>query len=131
MELFLRLSLLAVITGAMGLIIKKDVPQIALVLSVSACAVILFFAARSLSCVIADFKEVLVSCGLEISILVPLLKLCLISCAEKITGELCHDAGERALAANVSILSKIIQIIIILPLIRSVLKSVISLCSNI
>lgn len=131
MELFVKLSAIAIATAIIGLILKKDVPQIALVLSICACAIILFCTLEALSEVVQGFKDVLSSCGLEISVLLPLVKLCCISCAEKITCELCRDAGERALAENISVLSKGLQLVIILPLLSSILKSISSLCAGI
>jgi stage III sporulation protein AD len=94
MDILIRGAVIGIVASVIGLMIKKNSPEMALLLSVSAGVVILYFALSMLSGIKVFIQELADSAGLSPAILSPVLKNIGIAIAGKLTSDFCRDAGQ-------------------------------------
>ncbi|MBR7082078.1 MAG: stage III sporulation protein AD [Oscillospiraceae bacterium] len=127
MEFLLKAMLLAGVSSVLGLAIKKNSPEIAMLLVIAAsCAVLA--AAASVIGRLADFLRSLSdTAGVSAQSISIVLKTVGIGIAAKIASDVCRDAGHSAAAASVELLGSAASLYVALPLMQAVLKMIGSL----
>jgi stage III sporulation protein AD len=121
MDILIRGAVIGIVASVIGLMIKKNSPEMALLLSVSAGVVILYFALSMLSGIKVFIQELADSAGLSPAILSPVLKNIGIAIAGKLTSDFCRDAGQAASAGAVELIAAAAAIYVSIPLMRTVL----------
>ena len=119
--LAIKLCLLALTACTLTLLIKAKNPQGAMLLSLTACCVLLMQLLPQLQSILQYCQALAQQIGLEPSSFQPLLKAVTLSICIRITAELCRDAGERALAAKVEIAGAASGILCAVPLLQQAL----------
>ena len=115
-------SVIGVIASVLGLLLKKNAPEFALLLTVSAAAAIVGFALSILGN-IKDFVYELAERGaVSSALLAPLVKCVGISVCAKLASDICKDAGFSASASAVELVAAASALYAALPLMRAVLK---------
>ncbi|NLO47101.1 MAG: hypothetical protein GX111_02080 [Clostridiales bacterium] len=122
MEMLIRGAVLGIVASAIGLMIRKNSPEMALLLSISAGIVILYFAFNMLSGVKSFIEELADSAGLSPAILLPVLKNVGIAIAGKLASDICKDADQTASAGAVELVASAAAIYVSIPLMRTVLQ---------
>lgn len=124
MELILRSAAVLLLSALMALLLKKNAPELALMLSLAAlCTVFL-----SLLNVIRQFRSLFDTVSVllpdsEIMIR-PVLKCLAIAVITKITAELCRDASQNTASAAIELIGTVCALSVAMPLIVSMIKSV-------
>lgn len=124
MELILRSAAVLLLSALTALLLKKNVPELALMLSLAAlCTVFL-----SLLNVIRQFRSLFDTVSVllpdsEIMIR-PVLKCLAIAVITKITAELCQDASQNTASAAIELIGTVCALSVAMPLIVSMIKSV-------
>ena len=113
----LKLSAMAVISCLLILTVKKQAPELGLILSLCACALGAGFLLETLRPVLLLAGSLAEKAGLEPELRAPLWK-CL---GLGLLTELCADAGESALAKLVELGGGILCLAVSLPLLQAVL----------
>ena len=126
MENFLKLIPVAVIAAFLALVIKKDSPQIAVMVSLSAILLILMALMTELRSVMDFVKKLGDYTSLSDDTLVPLVKIVGVSIVTSAATHLCRDANEGALAYASELAGVIAALIIALPLFTQVLSIILS-----
>ena len=122
MDFLIKGSAIGVIASVLGLLLKKNAPEFALLLTVSAAAAIIGFALSILGN-IKDFVYELVERGaISSALLAPLVKCVGISVCAKLATDICKDAGFSASASAVELVASAAALYAALPLMRAVLK---------
>ena len=124
MELILRSAAVLLLSALTALLLKKNAPELALMLSLAAlCTVFL-----SLLNVIRQFRSLFDTVSIllpdsEIMIR-PVLKCLAIAVITKITAELCQDASQNTASAAIELIGTVCALSVAMPLIVSMIKSV-------
>lgn len=122
MDFLIKGSVIGVIASVLGLLLKKNAPEFALLLTVSAAAAIIGFALSVLGN-IKDFVYELAERGaVSSALLMPLVKCVGISVCAKLASDICKDAGFSASASAVELVAAASALYAALPLMRAVLK---------
>lgn len=122
MALIIKLCLLALTACTLALLIKVKSPQSALLLSLTVCCVLLVQLVPQLQSIMQYYQALAQRIGLDNAIFQPLLKVVALSVCIRITSELCRDAGERAIAAQVELAGAAAGILCALPLLQQALS---------
>ena len=110
----------AVAAAALGAVLRKSAPELALLLAVAAGVWIVFAAADGLRSVAALIDELTGMAGLSEELLEPVVKTVALSVLTKVTAEVCRSAGESGLAAFVETAGAVLALAVAVPLIRAV-----------
>ncbi len=100
-------------------LVKKTSPDMALLLALAVCAVVLTALVRGLEEITAFLQELLERGGLSAELFTPLLKTVGIALVTRTGGALCRDAGEGAMAAVVEMSGAFAVVLVSLPLFRA------------
>ncbi|MDD5931197.1 MAG: SpoIIIAC/SpoIIIAD family protein [Oscillospiraceae bacterium] len=127
MELIGKITAICVAAALLALVVKKGTPEIALALSLATVAVGLLALSDTLGELETLFRGLREESGLPEGWFSPLYKTVAIAIVVRIGGDLCRDAGERALAGVVETAGAVCALAAAVPLLRSVLRLILEL----
>ncbi len=111
-----RIAAVALIVVILTVLLKKTSPDIAILLPMAFCVVILFLLAQYAGKIISQVESVAESIGLSIAYFSPLLKVVAIAVISKVFADICRDADETAIGNLVETAGAFAAIIVSLPL---------------
>lgn len=124
MEGIVKLAAVAVLGALCALIVRKQAPELAMVIGLGT-GILLLCAAVSALTALREFLDTLMElAGLSPAILSPLIKTIGIAIITHIASELCRDAGEGGIAAFTETAGGALALCVALPLMRAVLSMV-------
>lgn len=124
MEIIVQITTIAVASALCSVVVKKQAPEIGIVLGLSAgvfILLLLFPAAKSIKDLITSLSEM---ADLAPAVLTPVIKTVGISIITKIAAELCRDAKEGGIAALLEIAGAVLALVVCIPLIEAVLSTI-------
>lgn len=121
MDFAIKLCLFALIITAAALTFKSQNPHGAFLLSLALCAFIIYKTVQPVKDIVDNLESIITMTGLDTAVFLPLVKVIIVSICFKITTELCRDAGERAVAAQLEIAGAAVGILLAMPLIKQAL----------
>ena len=121
MSKLLSLAVIAVVACLMALVVKKDAPQMASLITIIAGIYLLLYILSCTSQVIDGINAVMSFCNVDTESIMPLIKILGISVVSKITSEICRDMGEGAMAAKIELLGVVLAVIITLPVLNDII----------
>lgn len=127
METVGQVAALAVVAALCAAVVKKQSPDVALVLVLCGVALILGLAAGAFAPIRALMERLGDQAGLSAEVLAPVLKTVGIAILTRVTAELCRDAKESGLASAVEIAGGACALLVCLPLMEAVLSLVLDL----
>ena len=127
MDELMRITALSVLGLAMTLLLKRDVPPMALLVTVALIIIILTAVINALGQVNQFIMRAAEAASLSGDILVPLLKTVVISIIVRVLASLCRDACETAIASAVEVAGAAIALVLLLPLFNAVLELTVAL----
>lgn len=101
-------------------VLKKNTPELALLLVLAAGVWMLAEVAGSLRAAVALMEELAWQAGLSEALLEPVVKTVALSILTKLTVEICRSAGEGGVAAFVETAGTALALLAALPLVRAV-----------
>ncbi len=124
MELIYKASALALLSAVVSLLLKKQNPEAALLLSVLT-AVGILIAAMGLLNGLQELREQIrkILGGSEV-LIAPIMKCLAIAIVTRIASELCKDSAQNAAAAAVELAGTVCAVSTVMPLLMSVLKMI-------
>ena len=117
----MRLTAVGAMAAVLCAVLRKNTPELALLLALTAGIWMLFLTADTLSQALEVLKELTVLTGTEDELLRPVVKVVALSLLTRITAEICRSAGERGIAACVATGGTVLALGVSLPLIRAVI----------
>ena len=120
MEAMTKLAAAGVAAAVLSAVLKKNTPELALLLTLAAGLWMLALAADGLRAVVELIKELAGQAGLSEVLLEPVVKTVALSILTKVTGEICRSAGEGGLAAFIETAGTVIALVAALPLVGAV-----------
>jgi stage III sporulation protein AD len=122
MEVMGRAAALAVTAVLCGAVLRRGVPEFALLLVLGSGACILLLSMDALEQVVQTISDLAAAAQLEEDVLRPVVKTVALSLVTRLTGELCRGAGEGGVAAFVETTGTILALAAALPLAEGVLE---------
>ena len=116
----MKLAAVAVTAAVLSGVLRKNTPELALLLVLAAGLWMLALAAGALEAAVALMEELAARAGLTDALLEPVLKVVALSILTRLTAELCQSAGEGGLAAFAEAAGTALALAAALPLVRAV-----------
>ena len=110
------IAAIAVIAALSTTVIKKQTPEIGIVLILAAGVIILTFAINSVEAVVSFMDELADIAGISPAVLAPVFKVAGIAIIAKTASEICRDAKESGLAAFVETAAAALALFVTVPL---------------
>ena len=120
METMAKLAAVGVTAVVLSAVLKKNTPELALLLALAAGLWRLAQAAAGLGAAVAQMRELAGQAGVSEVLLEPVLKTVALSILTKLTAEICRSAGEGGVAAFVETAGAALALLAALPLVRAV-----------
>lgn len=120
MEAMAKLAAVGVTAVVLSAVLKKNTPELALLLALAAGLWMLAQAAVGLGAAAALMRELAGQAGLSEALLEPVVKTVALSILTKLTSEICKSAGEGGVAAFVETAGAALALLAALPLVRAV-----------
>ena len=121
-ETAVKIAVLAVCAVLCAGVVRRGVPEFALLLALGTGVCIVLMMYDALEQVLAAIERLAGIAQLDHWVLSPVIKTVAISVLTKITGELCRCAGEGGIAAFVETAGTILALAVALPLAEGVLE---------
>ncbi|RKI71880.1 stage III sporulation protein AD [bacterium 1xD42-67] len=120
MEAMAKLTAVGVTAVVLSAVLRKNTPELALLLALAAGLWMLALTAEGLGAVVALIRELADQAGLSEALLEPVVKTVALSILTKLTVEICRSAGEGGVAAFVETAGAVLALTVALPLVRAV-----------
>jgi len=124
MELVMRAIILGVVGSVLSLVIKKNSPEVSLVLALAVALLVVGLGIELIGAIL-DFIGVLQSAaGLSPALISPVLKTVGIGILTRLAADICKDAGQGAIASTVELAGTVAALYIALPLMQTVFQMI-------
>lgn len=123
----LAISFIGIITSVLALMLKRHNSEISFLIAIAGCVLIFLSVLLNLNSVSETINSILSTAQINttyISILIKAMGICFLT---EFACDCCIDAGQRALANNVSLAGKILVLVTAIPLYKDVLDTVLNL----
>jgi len=118
-----KLAALAVTAALCALVLKKQVPELALVLSLAAGCILLGQAMGAVAEVRGFMDALAKTAGISREIWSPVVKTVGIAVVSRLCASVCKDAGEGGLAAFLETAGAALALLTVLPLAQAVFET--------
>ena len=120
MEAMAKLAAVGVTAVVLSAVLRKNTPELALLLALAAGLWMLALVADGLGAMVELMEELAGQAGLSEVLLEPVVKTVALSILTKLTVEVCRSAGEGGVAAFVETAGAVLALLAALPLVRAV-----------
>ena len=120
MDLMVKVAAGAITAAVLGVVLRKNTPELALLLALAAGLWMVALVADGLGAVVALMEELTRLAGLSEELLEPVVKTVALSILTRLTAEVCKSAGEGGVAAFVETAGTVLALVVALPLVRAV-----------
>ncbi|MCI9671681.1 MAG: stage III sporulation protein AD [Lawsonibacter sp.] len=117
-----KLAAVGVTAVVLSAVLRKNTPELALLLALAAGLWMLAMAAEGMGAVVALMEELAEQAGLSEVLLEPVMKTVALSILTRLTAEICRSAGEGGVAAFVETAGAVLALLAALPLVRAVAR---------
>jgi len=125
--MLIRVAAAAVMGSVIGLVLKKNSPDMSLLLTISIAAFALFLTLEVIAGLIGFIRSLSDTAGISPAVLGIVLRAVGISIITKLTSDICRDAGQASLASGVEFAGAVTAVYIALPLFKTVFDMINSL----
>lgn len=123
MEIF-GLCIIGIIAAVMALLLRRQSPQTALLLSIGAGTLMILSVVKNLVLTTQSISGLLQSSGINVDYIVILFKVLGICFLTEFTCDTVTEAGMLSLATNISFAGKVTVLIAALPLFNDMIKAI-------
>ena len=123
MEIF-KIAGIGIAAAALAVFIKNQKPEFAIQISLLAAMIIFAAVLPYLSAIVKMFESLADRAGIEAAYISLILKVIGIAYVAQFASELCHDAGEGAIASKIELAAKVVIMTLSMPVISSLLQVV-------
>lgn len=123
MEAMAKLAAVGVTAVVLSAVLRKNTPELALLLALAAGLWMLALTASGLGAVVELMNELAEQAGLSEVLLEPVVKTVALSILTRLTVEICRSAGEGGVAAFVETAGASLALLAALPLVRAVAQT--------
>ncbi len=123
----MALAAVGVTAALCGVVVRQKAPELAAVLTLAACVLLLWNTLPLLETIRDVLMELADLAELSPTILRPMLQTVGLAVVTKLASSLCRDAGEGSIAAFLEIAGGAAAVLVALPLLKMVLQLVLAL----
>lgn len=127
MSLLLKIIAVAFVTVLANMLVKQTRPEIALLISIVGSILIIIMTVDSIRQVLAKFFSIFESTGINNNLLTPLFKIIAIGYIAEFGANVCSDAGANSIADKILFSTKLVILLVALPIITTVIDMVVGL----
>ena len=114
MDLMVKVAAGAITAAVLGVVLRKNTPELALLLALAAGLWMVALVADGLGAVVALMEELTSLAGLSEELLEPVVKTVALSILTRLTAEVCKSAGEGGVAAFVETAGTVLALVVAL-----------------
>jgi stage III sporulation protein AD len=118
-----KIAAMAVAAALCAVVVRKQAPELAMVLALAAGIVILCSCVQALTEVLDYVSELTELSGLSSSVVEPVIKVAGIAVVTRVTAEFCKDVKEGGLASFVEMAGTVLALLTTVPLLTAVLSA--------
>ncbi len=122
MQSLLQIAVIGLLAVIFTSLLRKNNKELAIVLSLSVCAVIGVLLVQLAEPVVDFLKKLRNISGLDEALMQPLLKTVGIGLLTQISANVCADAGENAIAKLIEVCGGVLALYVSIPLLEAVLE---------
>lgn len=116
----IKVAAAAIAAAVCAAVVRKQEPELGLVLAVCAGALILLYCSGALKAVVELMDKLLETGGLSAEIVEPVMKTAGIAIVTRLSADFCRDAKEGGLASAVELAGTALALLTVLPLMSAV-----------
>ncbi|MCD8368559.1 MAG: stage III sporulation protein AD [Clostridiales bacterium] len=120
----LQVAAVAVVGSVCTLLLNRQQGELALLLGLGACGVVLYLVLEQLSDLIALIRELVDFAEVDSDLVRPLMKTAAVAIVTLLTTSVARDAGQTAIAATVQLCGSLLALCLAAPLVHAVLTLV-------
>ncbi|MBM6694008.1 stage III sporulation protein AD [Pseudoflavonifractor capillosus] len=105
-----------------GVVVRKQAPEIALVLTLCAAVAVLVAVSGELGLIMGYIQRLAQAGGISQELITPVMKTTGIAMLCKFTADFCRDAKENGLASAVELAGTVLGLVAAMPLLQGVLS---------
>ena len=124
MEVVIKVSALAVLGAIIIVSLRRTLPEMSIIVSVSLVAVLVFGAAGAIGKVISLIYELAEWANIERELVEPLVKTLGISIVARLSSDMCRESGVVAVASYIELLGGAVAISFSIPLMFGLLGQI-------
>lgn len=122
-----RIAAAAVTAALCAVVVRRQSPEIALVLGVGGCALVILYCSGALNSVMELADKLVQAGGLSPQVVEPVMKTAGIAIVSRLAADFCKDAQEGGLASAVELAGTALSLAAALPLVSMVLDLLVQL----
>ena len=123
----LAISVIGILTSVIVLSLRRHNAEISFIAAIAGSALIFISVLVNFTSLYDTLKDILAAADININYISILLKALGICFLTEFACDMCIDAGQRALAGNISLAGRILIVITAVPLYKEILDTVLSL----
>lgn len=123
----LQIVALGLTATVLIVVVKSQRPDLAVLLSVAAGAIIFLLVLGKIGSIIDVIKDLSERAGISMVYLGTILKIVGIAYIAEFGSQICRDAGEGAVASKIEFAAKILIMVLAVPIVVAVLQSLLKL----
>ena len=127
MEVLLKAAAVAVVGAVLGLVLKKNTPEISLLLSMAISCAVLALGAELLKDVLDFVTSLTEVTNISSASISAVLKAVGIGIVTRIAVDICKDSGQTSAASSVELAGTVTALFVAMPLMETVLEMIRSL----
>jgi stage III sporulation protein AD len=124
MTILIKVAAIAVAGAVLGLVIKKNSPDMALMLTISLALIALYLAFDTIKGVTDFITSLADAAQISPAVLTVVLKAVGISIVTKLSSDVCRDAGQSSVASGIELTGSFAALYIALPLFKTVMDMI-------
>ncbi|MCC8098504.1 MAG: stage III sporulation protein AD [Clostridiales bacterium] len=120
----LQVAAVAVVGSVCAVLLGKQQGELALLLGLGTCGVVLYLVLEQFSGLVALIRELVDCAEVDSDLVRPLMKTAAVAIVTMLTASVARDAGQTAIAATVQLCGSLLALCLAAPLIHAVLTLV-------
>ena len=122
MEILIKAAAICIVSSLLALVLQRNTPEIALLLSLAAVAAVMGWAFSLVSEIGQLWQVLLERTNLDGVLFVPLGKIIAISILTRLAGDICRDSGQKALSSAVELTGTLGALVAAVPLVKEAMN---------
>ena len=118
----MKVAAAAIVAAVCAVVVRRQAPEIGLVLAVCAGALIMLYCSGALTAVTVLMDKLVETGGLSGQVVEPVLKTVGVAIVTRLSADFCRDAKEGGLASAVELAGTVLALLAVLPLMTAVLE---------
>lgn len=118
---------LALVTAVLLVVLRQQRPELALILSVAAGALIFILLASKIGAVVGVFRDLAANAEVDLIYVGTMLRVIGVAYLAEFGAQVCRDAGEGSMASKVELAGKVAILLLAAPVILAIMRLVLRL----